>query len=349
VCTWLHAEAGWFVQDALRRRKARNIVAAAFALASLNDDRYDDGLFELLDSSVLERMRKEIDFHDACKLLWAITVKSSFRPEYSRVSVLWDKIIDDWGAEDGGKYIKTRKDRLVKLSTAEALAPHMQRNSTHRSGKRRFDVVLSSTGSRSSLVRPGQGEEDLVGESLALLGTAYAIAEVEGLPLDVAPTDLYETMERAKVEDEALETKRANGVAKVREEIKKQLDEMYGGPTVYQADIDPRSQYDRMWGSEGLSGVKGSKPGFLAIDLGNPEFKIAFEIADYGQMVFDGETGEKGGVDGRTAAKIRLLEKLEWKVVLVDMEEWTRMGEEGRGEEIQKKWIFEQVTNKISV
>ena len=52
---------------------------------------------------------------------------------------------------------------------------------------------------------------------------------------------------------------------------------MYGGPT-YKSDIDPRMPGDRMWGSEGLSGVVGSKPGFLAIDLGNPAFKIAFEI-----------------------------------------------------------------------
>ncbi|GMH76594.1 hypothetical protein TrRE_jg10890, partial [Triparma retinervis] len=341
------------VQDALRERSAKNIITAAFALANLNDDRYDDGFFEVLDSNVLERLRNEIDFHDACKLLWAITVKSSFRPEYSRVSVLWDKIIDDWGAEDGGKFVKTRKSRIIKINDAAKMAPHMQRNSTHRSGKQRFDVVLSSTGARSAILSPPPGEEGLVKASLALLGTAYAVAEVEGLPLDVAPPDLYETMEIAKVEDQELAAKRAGGITRVREEIKEHLDEMYGGPTVYQSDIDPRSQSDRMWGSEGLSGVKGSQPGFLAIDLGNPEFKIAFEIADANQMVWDAETGARGGVDGRTAAKIRLLEKLEWKVVVVDMEEWMEMGErdgeDGGGQEARKKWIFNQVTSKISV
>ena len=137
VCTWLNSEAEWFVQDAMQGKKAKHIVRVAVSLSTLVDDRYDDAFFSLLNGTVLEKLRKRIDFHDACKLLWALTVKSSFRPEYSRVNVLWEKIVDEWGGEDVGKMVKTRKGGIRKINEAEKMAPHMRRNSTHREGKKR--------------------------------------------------------------------------------------------------------------------------------------------------------------------------------------------------------------------
>jgi len=170
------------------------------------------------------------------------------------------------------------------------------------------------------------------------------LVAVEGLNLDIGPMDMYEAMERAKVEDKVLIAKKENGIQEVIEDLKEHLNEMYGG-TVYKRNLDPRMKVDRMWGSEGLSGLKKSEPGFLAIDLGNPDYKIAFEIADESQMVWDAETGEKAGLDGRTAAKIRLLEKYDWKVCVVDMEEWKTMGED----EDKQKFLFDSLTKKMSI
>ena len=84
------------------------------------------------------------------------------------------------------------------IHDAKHMAHHMQKSSTHKIAKTRFDVVVSSTGGRSAVLHPRKGEERLVKESLAMLAQAYAMAE-NYLPLEVAPAEMYCKLRRSAV------------------------------------------------------------------------------------------------------------------------------------------------------
>ena len=82
-----------------------------------------------------------------------------------------------------------------------------------------------------------------------------------------------------------------------------------------------------------------------------PQFVINTSLfpVDPNQMIWNAETKKKDGVNGRTAAKIRLLERYEWKVLVIDMQKWKLLGEGEGGKEAQKQFLFDTVTHKISV
>merc|ERR1711981_770401 len=138
---------------------------------------------------------------------------------------------------------------------------------------------------------------------------------------------MYFAMERAKASDVLVARKRKE-VEEDKREMADLLLGMFGGPA-YIVDLDPRKASASTKGSEGPSGLRQSEPGFLAVDLGNPVFKIALEIVTQDQIISQVQAGDEEGededeaeadvetesgdpMDGLTAAKIRLLNYLDW-------------------------------------
>ena len=201
VCRWINIEAPWFFDDSQMKKQMKNVVSVAYSLARMNDEETScllNSFFLVVNDYKINKVKKSADFHDLCKMMWSLSISSSFDPASSQVGVLWSTIIDLWNAEKQGYLVKGYGGKMRVIHDAKHMAHHMQKSSTHKIAKTRFDVVVSSTGGRSAVLHPRKGEERLVKESLAMLAQAYAMAE-NYLPLEVAPAEMYCKLRRSAV------------------------------------------------------------------------------------------------------------------------------------------------------